>query len=56
MRSASEATKHSDNQEDIMKIFEQRNKLFDIERYKGKNSSPLVDARAELMECANVDI
>lgn len=37
-----------------MKIFEQRNKLFDIERYKGKNSSPVEDAKRDLMNCSNI--
>lgn len=39
-----------------MSIFEQRNKLFDIEHYKGKNQDPLIEAQAELRECANKNL
>lgn len=56
IRSKSDLTsgKKKQDGQDIMKIFEQRNKLFDIERYKGKNSSPVEDAKRDLMNCSNI--
>ena len=36
-----------------MEIFENRKKLFDIEKFKGKNHDPIVEAKQDISNCAS---
>ena len=41
------------NQQDEMEVFEKRNKLFDAENYRGKNSNMVSDNKIDIANCTS---